>query len=103
MILWVTPQTEGAIASVARERSRQEELVALGKFKETCASPDMVDRDRYLVLAEEFAEVTTLVSGAAFDAEPPEEYDRKLRAELVQVAAVAVAWVEAIDAAEAAS
>lgn len=83
---------------VLDERKRQERLVSLGKFKETCASPTMGDPDRYLVLAEEFAEVTVLVTAAAFDREPPENYRDKLRAELIQVAAVAVAWVEGIDA-----
>lgn len=97
MIIGDFTRARGILDDVLEERKRQERLVAVGKFKETCASPHMIDSDRFLVLAEEYAEVTTLVTAKAFDREPPMDYRRKLRDELVQVAAVAVAWIEAID------
>lgn len=70
---------------VSCERDRQESLKAIGKFRYTCADPEMIDADRSLVLLEEVGEVARAVleSDAA-----------NVHQELVQVAAVAVAWLE---------
>lgn len=84
---------DGVLTDVARERDRQEEIGRTkreaGSDWRSCADPAMVGGDgvRTLVLGEEFGEVCKAVL----------EGDRGLRAELVQVAAVAVAWVEKID------
>ncbi len=78
-----------AIDSVILERVRQERLKDSGKFQHTCADPEMTDAERSLVLLEEVGEVAR----ALLDAEGA----AALREELVQVAAVAVAWIEAID------
>lgn len=78
------------------ERVRQEQLRLSGKFAETCASPLMDPMLAFLVLAEEFGEVAQAVlnrTGQSHDG------DDNLREELIQVAAVAAAWVEGIDAA----
>lgn len=83
------------LEDITDERQRQEEIGeakrAQGISWRSCAAPDMPGGDdrRYVVLGEEFGEVgRAMLEG---------EGDDHLRAELVQVAAVAVAWVEAID------
>ena len=103
------------------ERIRQERLKADGKFKWTCADvlwipksrtkvPRFISQEnRLAVLAEEFGEVSNEVVeyGITFDKYdeegmelPPHRhayYLERIRKELIQVAAVAVAWCEAID------
>ena len=82
------PPTWPVLAMVGEERERQEELFKSGKFPWTCADRH-VDNDRKLkVLGEEFGEVCRALC----------ECDLKnLKEELIQVAAVAVAWVEALE------
>jgi hypothetical protein len=82
------PQME-ALISVLAERHRQERLKAAGKFSHTCADNELSDDACCRVLGEEFGEVCRALN----DGEDPSA----LRAELIQVAAVAVAWVERID------
>jgi len=83
--------------AINRERARQETLKAAGKFKYTCADSNMLSSEKYLVLAEEVGEVARAVlnlQNFAFD------YSAdlgKVREELIQVAAVSVAWLEFID------
>lgn len=91
---------------IADERERQE---AIGREKRargidwrSCADPAMEGGDgtRYLVLGEEVGEVANAVLEGGYGNSSPaiaEEWERRLRAELVQVAAVSVAWIEAID------
>lgn len=80
-----------ALRDVGLERFRQEGLRVAGKFAHTCADATaMIDTERFAVLGEEFGEVAREVVEHGDD--------RELRKELVQVAAVAVAWIEAIDA-----
>lgn len=88
--------TARVLDDVLDERHRQE---AIGREKRTlgirwssCADPDMPGGDtmRYAVLGEEVGEVANAILEGSGDDD--------LREELVQVAAVAVAWVEAIDA-----
>lgn len=84
---------------VANERDRQEQIGeakrAQGIDWRSCADPDMAGGDftRFTVLGEEFGEVANAVLETAYGS----DNDRHLREELVQVAAVAVAWCEAID------
>ena len=80
---------QDVLAEVGRERSRQEQLKAKGKFTYTCADAEMTDGQRLAVLVEEVGEVARAMNDG-----------KGLREELIQVAAVAVAWVEAIDTAE---
>lgn len=100
------------LEDVTRERQRQEELGEAKRLSgidwRSCADPAMAGGDdrRYAVLGEEFGEVGRAILerqyrddraagiGARLD---PAVEDSPLRDELIQVAAVAVAWVEAID------
>lgn len=90
------------IWAITRERQRQEEIGAEKRAQgidwRSCADPDMAGGDgtRFLVLGEEVGEVANAVLEAGYIPSP--DADKHLRDELVQVAAVAVAWVEAIDA-----
>lgn len=81
------------MAAVSAERDRQDRLKAAGRFTHTCADP-MSNADRLIVLIEEVGEVARAIMP---DEDRPATWRRDLRAELVQVAAVAVAWVEGID------
>ncbi len=79
-------KTGDAVEAVYRERIRQEDLKAKGKFKHTCADKEMSDGDCMLVLMEEVGEVARAVLD--------KEGKGALREELIQVAAVAVSWAE---------
>ena len=69
------------------ERARQEELRREGSLEYTAADPDCPDVLRLAALVEEIGEVARALHDADFD---------NLAEELVQVAAVAVAWREAL-------
>lgn len=71
---------------VRAERLRQERLRNDGKIRYTVASPDCPVVLRLSALIEEVGEVARCLNDG--------EGDRRLADELVQVAAVAVAWVE---------
>lgn len=106
--------TERVLAEVAAERARQEERKAAGRFKHTCADPEMNDYERYAVLGEEAGEAVDehmalklsslmgkvareiLTGGERRLARDTVGTVDALRGELLQVAAVAVAWVEAL-------
>jgi NTP pyrophosphatase (non-canonical NTP hydrolase) len=79
---------------ISEERARQERLREEGRFKETCASATMPDLTRLAVLAEEFGEVARAVLEQE---DANDKHGKDLRKELVQVAAVAVAWIEGLD------
>jgi len=99
-----------ALQDVATEREWQEEI---GRSKRTkgidwrsCADPLMTggDATRAVVLGEEYGEACRAVLEGMYtpDAVVRQHHESNLRTELIQVAAVAVAWVEAIDARRAA-
>lgn len=85
---------ETALAGVRNERYRQVRLKEQGRFTHT---PDEVSLERgYLMLAEEFGEVSTAIQSV--NGSVQEELTLKdVRKELIQVAAIAVAMVEGID------
>lgn len=91
--------TLNALVDVKGERQRQEDLRASGKFSATCATAredgGMNDFQCLAVLGEEFGEVARAVCESI---EGNIENRADLREELIQVAAVAVAWVERLDA-----
>jgi NTP pyrophosphatase (non-canonical NTP hydrolase) len=95
----VPPLTHECLLDVAWERERQEQRKRDGRFKHTCADPDaMTDYEKLAVLTEEVGEVareclTQTGRRLARDSVGTRE---ALRAELVQVAAVAVAWIESL-------
>ena len=71
---------------IRTERTRQDTLAAAGRWGGESVATISDDR-RLRVLVEEVGEVARAL----------EEDDSQLRVELVQVAAVAVAWLEAFD------
>lgn len=80
------------LAEIERERKRQEQLHG----NRTAAHPEsMDDGHRLAILTEEVGEVAKEICEAP---KRGEASDGLMREELVQVAAVAVAWIEAIDA-----
>lgn len=78
------------LGAVAQERERQEQKGVDKPGWETCASATMDPHVKLAVLTEEVGEVARALL------EENAESTANLRAELVQVAAVAVAWVEAL-------
>lgn len=103
--------TENVVEEVLRERRRQEQLKAAGKFLWSCSDdsfklPDggtgaVTSSDKLAVLSEEFGEaareVTEILIKASKGEDPNGNYCA-LRKELIQVAAVCVAWVESLEA-----
>jgi len=70
------------------ERNRQDQLKAEGRFEYTCADLAMSHPQHCLtILAEEFGEVARAIC----------ESRENLREELIQVAAVCLAWVEGLE------
>lgn len=102
---------EGIFTLIANERSRQNELKAAGRFAYTCADNELSDADRDTILTEEVGEVSDealslLLSKCKGRVShevnegigPGRTVNREaLRKELIQVAAVVVAWLENIQ------
>ncbi len=92
----LTHSAGAILQAINLERNRQDELKAQGRFAYTCADPQMSNPERLTVLGEEFGEVCHEVNegiGSGRTVNVP-----KLRKELIQTAAVCMAWVEALDA-----
>jgi hypothetical protein len=87
----VTAARVGILAEILKERDRQDLLKMQGKFATTCAD-DIPNELRLVVLAEEFGEVAREVCDLPRD---PSAQGR-LREELVQTAAVCLAWLEGL-------
>lgn len=86
------------------ERMRQEQLKAEGRFPWTC-SDTVADAKKLAVLAEEFGEasrevVEMLIHDDKRYTKTPQygEHRKNLRKELVQIAAVCLAWLESYEA-----
>lgn len=82
-------ETKRVLDEVLAERLRQEQLRAAGKF--------LPDAEKLSVLAEEFGDLLLDLEAARALLADMQQARAKLRAELIQVAAVAVAWAEAIE------
>ena len=80
-----------ALVCVRVERARQEQLKQSGKFAATCADDTLSAGQKLAILVEEVGEVARAIC----DRDP-----EHMREELIQVAAVAVAWVEALSRVE---
>jgi NTP pyrophosphatase (non-canonical NTP hydrolase) len=76
-----------AIAAIRVERMRQERLKAAGKFHHTAADVDLPCVLKLPILVEEVGEVARALCDGT-----------NLREELIQVAAVALAWLEGLEA-----
>jgi NTP pyrophosphatase (non-canonical NTP hydrolase) len=95
----LTSSYPAIVEMVCAERIRQEKLRASGKFQWTCATifpegPTIQPEAKLAVLAEEFGEVARHVTEQLIDRSRYQPV--KMREELVQIAAVCVAWAEAI-------
>lgn len=101
------------LSDVLRERLQVEQHVREGKHAFSCADPAVPYADKLAVLTEEVGEVarevnehtltTIKYARAPQTMMPPHRerhYCKRLREELIQVAQVAVAWIEALDAFE---
>lgn len=107
--------TEDILLEVNAERARQETLKETGKFVFTCAGKGLSEAEKLAVLSEEVGEVskevvelvielsklmkyrmTNEARSTAIEA-AIKAYTAKARNELIQVAAVAVAWIEALS------
>lgn len=77
------------------ERGRQETLKREGRFKYSCADAEMTEFEKLAILTRELGEVAQ-ATGKLTAA----RHNVNLRTELIQVAAVAMAWVESIDLAQ---
>jgi hypothetical protein len=103
--------TDQIIHAIVAERLRQEKLKAQGKFTFTCADSAVPYTENLAVLAEEFGEVAKEVTEHIITQKkyardenlkmmPPhrEEYFRQnMIKELIQVAAICVAWCERLE------
>jgi hypothetical protein len=86
--------TFGILSEIHAERDRQEKLREEGRFTHTCASPDLPDATKLAILVEEVGEAARAVIEKGRHAN--DVHGVELRKELIQVAAVAVAWSEAL-------
>lgn len=82
-----------AIRDVKNETNRQVQLKAEGRFKFTPKDTEVPDTVKLGMLAEEFGEVARCVLANMDIVQEPASVEQ-LRKELVQVAAIAVAWLE---------
>lgn len=82
---YAADRMDSVCSEIKAERWRQECKVQTGKIPWDCADPSVDDDRKLAVLGEEFGEVArALIEGDG------------LRAELIQVAAVALAWAESL-------
>jgi NTP pyrophosphatase (non-canonical NTP hydrolase) len=92
-----TPRTEKLneiFRAIDIERRLQDRYRDEGRFAYTCASPELSAIEKLTIVAEEFGEVAHEVNEGIG---PNREVNvEKLRKELIQTAAVAVAWVESL-------
>lgn len=100
------------LREIVRERIRQEEIGSKKRAEgidwRSCADPEIAGGElaRFAVLGEEVGEVANAILEAGYASSSstatagliPFEAILHLRHELVQVAAVSLAWLEAIDA-----
>lgn len=97
--IWPDGATGDVVAEVYKERQRQEQLRLSGKFLWTCADPSQSNARALAVLSEEFGEAAREVVEEIIHADRGQPFSEdNLRKELIQIAAVAIAHVEAIDA-----
>lgn len=85
--------TEQILVQIHRERVRQDTLKAEGRFRYTLADkPGLSDSEKLAAVCEEIGEVGRAVLGQRMLVNDGGD----LRKELVQVAALCVAWLESL-------
>lgn len=92
-----SPAMMEVFAAIAAERVRQRELFAAGRITFDAASPIPDDNRKLRVLVEEVGEVAQELDNLEATNHSKKLVRANLRAELVQVAAVAVAWLESME------
>lgn len=84
---------EEIFTAIVLERDKQNAYKKAGKFMFTCADPEIGHMTACAVLMEEVGEAArAAMATLGLSKEPPEQAD--LKKELIQVAAVTVAWLE---------
>lgn len=91
---WLELGDVPAVEEVYGERVRQRALFLMGGIHFDCASPKVNNRRKYRVLFEEAGEVAKALDQLERENTPWNQH--QLCTELVQVAAVAVAWLESL-------
>jgi len=86
------------INAIIAERERQELLAATGQLPFSCAQQEIPVGCKYPVLGEEAGEVGTAVQELQCFEDETGKLTDNLEKELIQTAAVCVAWLEALEA-----
>jgi NTP pyrophosphatase (non-canonical NTP hydrolase) len=91
--------TTYALRLVKAERIRQDALKAEGRFEFTCADDGLTNAEKLACLTEEIGEIAqeVLTQEGRRLARDTVGTPEALRKEIVQVAAVALAWIEALS------
>jgi heme exporter protein D len=92
-------RTRDILDEVLFERERQERLKDDGRFDYTLATNDLTYSDKLAVMQREMGEVahTVYVPGDRRESLLSQQTKQRLREELIQVAACAVAWAESLE------
>lgn len=100
--IWPDNITVEVLKEVYKERRRQKQLKEAGKFAWTLSDSETNSR-KFAVLAEEVGEVAKEVTEEMIEDDKGESQEKvkairkKIRTELIQVAACAVAWAESLE------
>jgi hypothetical protein len=94
-----SPRMMAVFARIADERLRQQRLLAEGRFNYSAAQPCTCNFRKYVILGEEIGEVAQALDRLenGHTAAVRNAGRAELREELIQVAAVAVAWLESME------
>jgi NTP pyrophosphatase (non-canonical NTP hydrolase) len=87
-------RTVVVLREVGNERYRQEQLKMEGRFRFTCSDLEMPEPEKLAVLMEEVGEAARALLEKLRLAN--DVHGKDLKKELIQVAAVAVAWAESL-------
>ena len=95
-LLWATTGDRTLVRgckAIAAERQRQRELLAAGRIVEDCSIPATDNRAKFRVLFEECGEVAHAIDQVKHHGLAASN----IATELIQVAAVCIAWLEALS------
>ncbi len=90
-------RSASVIATILRERARQDQLVADGRHPFSCADSNIPGSMKLPVLAEEFGEVAKALYELDNELVLDPTATHNLRTELTQCAAVCVAWLQSLS------
>lgn len=93
--IWPDGPSGDAVSEIYMERIRQEQLRIEGRFKHTCAANELTNPEKLAILGEEFGEACRAVVELGNLCN--DKHKVNLRKELVQIAAVCVAWIESLS------